>query len=201
MMTHRSLTGLKTLCVAAVLLAGCRSPRTTFYALNAVATPETLTPAGTPGSIAVGPVTLPEMADRPQLVLRVAANRVELLEMQRWAAPLRSELPRILAEDLAILLKPSRVAAYPQNAGVDADCRVQVDFQRFEAASGEGVTVDALWSIRRTGDRVSQPGHSVIHELAKGDSYDALVAAYARALAAVSRDIARALRDDGAAPH
>ena len=195
MMTHHSLTALKTLCVAAVLLAGCRSPRVTFYTLNAAATPAVAaTPAGTPASIAVGPVTLPEMTDRPQLVLRVAANRVEILEMQRWAAPLKSEIPRILAEDLAMQLHSNRVTAYPQNAGADAACRVQVDVQRFEAGPGKEVTVDALWSIRRTGDQATKTGRSVIREPAGDGSYDALVAAYGRALAAVSHDIAQALQ-------
>ena len=165
MMMRRSLTGMTTLCLALALLAGCsRSPRVTFYTLNATAAPEAAAPA-TGSSVAIGPVTLPELLDRPQLVVRIDANRVDILEIHRWAAPLKSEIPRIIAEDLAVLLKPARVSTYPQNAGMDADYRVQVDIQRFEMTDGKGVALDALWSVRRAGgDAPKKTGRSVVSE-------------------------------------
>jgi len=194
MIKCRTTSRLMMFCVAGALLAGCsRSPRVTFYTLNAAATPDASIPAGPFPSIAVGPVTLPEAADQPQLALRVAANRVEILETRRWAAPLKSEIPRIIAENLAIMLKESRVTVYPHNTGLEADYRVQLDLMRFEAVQDVGVTVDALWSLSRTGGVAVTPGHSLINEPATGDGYDSLVAAYGRALAALSRDIAKAL--------
>jgi len=200
MMMRRLITGMTTLCVAVALLAGCsRSPRVTFYTLNAVASPEATAPA--PASVAVGPVTLPELQDQPQLVVRIDANRVDVLEIHRWAAPLKSEIPRIIAADLAVLLKPAQVSVYPQNAGMDADYRVLVDIQRFEMTDGKGVDLDALWSVRRAGgDASKKTGRSVISEPAGAAGYEALVAAQSRALAAVSRDLAQALRAE-AAPH
>ena len=202
MMMRRLITGMTTLCVAVALLAGCsRSPRVTFYTLNAVASPEATAPATAPASVAVGPVTLPELQDQPQLVVRIDANRVDVLEIHRWAAPLKSEIPRIIAADLAVLLKPAQVSVYPQNAGMDADYRVLVDIQRFEMTDGKGVDLDALWSVRRAGvDAPKKTGRSVISEPVGAAGYEALVAAQSRALAAVSRDLAQALRAE-AAPH
>jgi hypothetical protein len=199
MMMRRLITGMTTLCVAVALLAGCsRSPRVTFYTLNAVASPEATAPA--PASVAVGPVTLPELQDQPQLVVRIDANRVDVLEIHRWAAPLKSEIPRIIAEDLAILLKPARVSVYPQNAGMDADYRILVDIQRFEMTDGKGVDLDALWSVRRTAGGTPKTGRSVVSEPAVAAGYEALVAAQSRALAAVSRNLAQALCTEAAAP-
>ena len=202
MIIRRSLTGLMTFTVAVVLLAGCsKSPRVTFYTLNADAKPEATAPAKDLSSIAVGPVTLPDLQDRPQLVVRIDANRVDILEIHRWAAPLKSEIPRIIAEDLAVLLKPARVSVYPQNAGLDADYRVQVDIQRFEMTDGKGVDIDALWSVRPAGGEAQRKtGRTVVSEPAGAAGYEALVAAQSRALAAVSRDLAQALRAE-AAPH
>ena len=199
MMIRRSLTGLMTFSVAVVLLAGCsRSPRVTFYTLNTAATSDTTAPAI--GSVAIGPVTLPALQDQPQLVVRIDANRVDVLEIHRWAAPLRSEIPRIIAADLTLLLNQSHVSTYPQNAGQDADYRVQVDIQRFEMTDGEGVALDVLWSVRRAGgDAQKKTGRTVVSEPAGAAGYDALVAAQSRALAAVSRDIAQALRAEAAA--
>jgi uncharacterized lipoprotein YmbA len=189
----RSLTGMTTLCLAVVLLAGCSmSPRVSFYTLNVAATPEAAAPPL--GSVAIGPITLPEVLDRPQLVVRTAANRVDILEFHRWAESLKSEIPRIVAADLAVLLNPARVSAYPQSAGQDADFRVMVDIQRFEMTAGEGVALDVLWSVRRSAGGPPKTGRSVVSEPVKAADYDALVAAQSRALAAVSRDLAQAIR-------
>ncbi len=193
MMVRGFLVAMTTLFLAAGLLAACStSPRATFYTLSAIATSETGSPV--PVSVDVGPVTLPAMVDQPQLVVRSAPNQVEVLEMQRWAEPLKNGIAQAIAADLATLLPQARVSAYPQSAGLDADYRVQVDVQRFDMIKGEGVTLDLLWSVRRTGGGGSNNGRSVVRESAGAD-YDSLVAAQSRALAAVSRDVAQALRN------
>ena len=199
MKMRRTLSGMTTLGLALLLLAGCsRSPRVSYYTLNAVAVPETEAPAL--GSVAIGPITLPEAPDQPLLVVRTAANEVDLLETHRWAAPLKNEIPRIIAGDLTILLKPARVSTYPQNAGIDAGYRILIDIQRFEMTAGKEVTLDALWSVHRTGsDAPKKTGRTVVSEPADSAGYDALVAAQSRALATVSRDLAAALRAEAAA--
>jgi len=194
MMTRRSIPGLTTLCLALLLLSGCSSPRVTFYTLNASATAEATAPSPPIDPVAIGPVTLPDRLDRPQLVIRTSANRVEILETHRWAESLKSEIPRIIAADLDLLLKPTRVSVYPQNAGQDASYRILVDIQRFEMTAGEGVTLAALWSIRRSDGGAVKTGRTEVSEPAGTTGYDALVSAQSRALAEVSRDLARELR-------
>ena len=196
MMMSRSISRLMALCVAAALLVGCsRSPRVTFYTLNAVATPEVSALSAVPVSVSIGPVALPDLLDRPQLVVRTSANRVDILESHRWAETLKSEIPRIIAADLDVLLTPAWVSAYPQNAGLDAGYRIMIDIQRFEMTAGEGVALDALWSVRRIDGGAVKTGRSQVSEPAGAAGYDALVAAQSRALAIVSRDLALALRE------
>ena len=183
----------------AVATAGCsRSPRVTFYTLEPGAQVETAAAVTVVPAIAVGPVTLPELVDRPQLVVRVAANRVEILETHRWAEPLKSEIPRLIAENLRRLLGSRRVSSYLQHAGVDADYRVLVDIQRFESSPGEAVTVEAVWSLRRAAGGTPKTGRSLVREPVDAVGYDPLVAAYGRALLAVSRDLAGAIRAEAA---
>ena len=96
MKMHRSITGLTTLCLALLPCWPAAVRReVTFYTLNPLVPPETTAPAATLDSVVIGPVILPDLYDQPQLVVRVDANRVDILEMQRWAAPLKSEIPRI----------------------------------------------------------------------------------------------------------
>jgi uncharacterized protein len=194
MMTRRPITGLTTLCLALLLLSGCSSPRVTFYTLDASATPEATAPSPPVDPVAIGPVTLPDRLDRPQLVVRTSANRVDILETHRWAESLKSEIPRIIAADLDVLLKPTRVSVYPQNSGLDAVYRILVDIQRFEMTAGEGVALDVLWSVRRSDGGAVTSGRSAVSEPVRAAGYDALVAAQSRALAVVSRDLAHALR-------
>lgn len=100
----------------------------------------------------------------------------------------------MFAENLAQSLGASQVVTYPQNASREADYRVLVDIQRFESVLGQAVAIDALWTVRRASNRDSKTGRSVAGEPTAGAGHDALVTAHGRALVAVSRDIADAIR-------
>ena len=200
-MMRNLVIGTAAICLATVL-AGCsRSPRVNFYTLAPGARAEVAASGKAFPAVTVGPVTLPETVDRPQLVVRAAANRVDILESQRWAEPLKSEIPRIIAQNLGLLLGSDRVSTYRQHAGAEADYRVLLDIVRFDSAPGEAVTIESIWSVRRADDRAPRTGHTLVREKVDGPGYDALVAACSRALAGLSGDLAKAIRaEEVAAP-
>jgi uncharacterized protein len=175
--------------VALCFLAGCAtSPASKFYTLSAVQVVEQSSNAA-PVAIAIDPVTVPELVDRSQIVTKLDTNRVSIDEFARWAEPLKSQIPRVLAADLAQFIPGAIVSTYPQRVDDNA-YRVSVDVQSFDASTNGAVTVAVIWSVRapNRGERVS--GRSVIHETADGPGYDALVKAHSRALASVASDIA-----------
>lgn len=187
--------------VAAVVLLvnACSStPPTRFYALEAVAAPQSSAAAPRAGqpaiTIAVRTVALPGAVDRPQFVVRASEARVNLDEFNRWAGPLRDEIARVVAGNLAADLGTPVVtvsAALPATS----DLVVLLDVQRFDAKTGEGVEVDIVWIVRRGVDEAAgRSGRSVVREPAGGAGYEALVGAYNRALARASRDIAAMIR-------
>jgi uncharacterized lipoprotein YmbA len=179
--------------MALVALAGCKSPNSSFYTLSPDASLErTGTPLQT--AVVVGPVTVPELVDRPQLVTRVSDNEVALNEFARWGEPLKSGIARAIAADLGQLLGTGRVSVFGQAALVQETCRVRVDIVRFDSVPGDAVTIDAQWVVRVPGKPLPLSGHTVVREPVASASNDALVAAHSRALAAVSRDIAAAIR-------
>lgn len=197
-MMRSFILGTATLCLALVTTGCSRSPRVTFYTLAPeikleAALSERLVPA-----VAVGPVTLPEAVDRPQLVVRVAANQVAILESHRWAEPLKTEIPRLIAQSLGRQLGSNRVSFYQQHSGVGADYRVLLDIVRLESVPGEAVTIESAWTIRRTGGATPITGRSVVREKVEGAGYDALVLACSRALTNVSADLAKAIRAEEA---
>ena len=187
-------TALITALLAFLVLAGCgTSPKSTFYTLSSGAAPERA-PAIAPLGVAIGPVTVPDIVDRPQLVLRAAGNQVTINDYVRWAAPLKDEIPRVIADNLTQLLNGARVSTYPQGGSVDTDYVLTLGVQRFDSALGDAATVEVLWTVRPPKGGAPKTGRSVVREPAQGKDYDALVAAHSRALAAVSRDIAEAIR-------
>ena len=188
----RVLRGSLLLLVTLGALSACgSSPPVRFFTLADDPPSAAVAQTGSDFSVIVGPVTVPEMVDRQQLVLRSSPSRVEIAELARWAAPLKSEIPRVVADHLARLLGGARTSTSAQRATGLPDYRVLIDVQRFESAPNEGATIQALWEVRgRTGAPLA--GRSLVTEPA-GAGYDDLVAAHSRALAAVSRDISAAI--------
>lgn len=179
--------------LAVLSLAACgSSPKERYYTLTADASaPVTGTSTL---SIAVGPVTVPEAVDQPQIVAQLGANQVAMYEYQRWASPLKGEIARVIAANLAQELGTPRAWSYAQATLPKPDYQVLVDVQRFDSVLGEAVTIDALWTIRPADGATVKSGRSSVRQATAGDGFDALAAAHSRALARVSKDIAAAIR-------
>ena len=181
------------LALVAAAGAGCRaSAPARFYTLDSTATAEGAPPASY--AVAVGPVSVPPVVDRPQFVVQVAPNRIALEEFNRWAAPLDDNIARAVAGNLAILLGTPRVATGPLVPNLGPAYRVAIDVQRFESVPGETVLVDAVWAVRKPAGRDAHSGRTIARETVAGAGFDALAAAHSRALAKVSADIAAAIR-------
>ncbi|MEO8302920.1 MAG: PqiC family protein [Betaproteobacteria bacterium] len=188
----------RTLLVAAVsvVIAGCGSPPTPrFYTLSTQASANTAATAMVDRPrIRVGPVSLPESVNRPQLVTRTGATEVTIAEQHRWAGPLKDEVPRTLASDLARLTGNPQVAADPFAAAASVDYRVTVDFQRFEGVLGGDVVLEAQWTVAAFNGDIAAAGRSDVREPVGAVGYEALAAAYGRALSKVADAIAPALK-------
>lgn len=204
------------LAIASAFLSGCAVsiPSETFYTLSAVeagTTAVAVRPSPSPAAataiaIAIEPARLPELVDRPQMVVWVGDAQVIPLEQQRWAEPLRAQIPRVIALDLARLLPSARVSASDDlldGADPARSVRVSLDFQRFESRPGDSSAIEVAWTARRGSGEVIASGRERVRETATEAGYDGVVRAHNRALAAVGRTIAAALRpavETGAPP-
>lgn len=140
----------KLLCLLLSLgLGACASsPPLRFYALDDGQPMAVGQPNGV--SVAIVQVNLPELVDRPQLVVRSGGHRVLISDQERWAEPLRRQIPRLLARDLGVALDSARVVALSVDAReFDIDFRVMVDVQHLEVVLGQRVELDAVWRIER----------------------------------------------------
>jgi len=194
---------MRTLLTTAVMLAaavvnGCASsPQASFYTLS-VERPQEPAGDGMPAAIpswaiVMGAVTVPEIDDRPQFVRRVDVNRITLDEFSRWAEPLKSQVRRVIAADLAVQFPGALVSAYPQDVDPARTYVVSVDVESFESAP-EAASVSVLWSVKPPKEGKAVSGRSVVSEPTGAQGNDALVAAHSRAMATVSNAIAAAIR-------
>jgi uncharacterized lipoprotein YmbA len=145
-------------------------------------------------SVAVGPVSVPEIVDRPQIVVRTGPNEVFIDEFNRWGSPLGDGISRVVAENLSALLGTPLVAVFPKATAAGAKYRAAIDVMVFDSEPGKDTTLDAVWTVRAAGDGAFRSGRTTVREPVPDGSYAALVAAHSRALGKLSGDIAAAIR-------
>ena len=200
-MKHRSRCELFfwTSVVTAMLFFGCAgtSPSVTFYTLSPL--PETSTDSvgdhvEQSPAIGVGPVTLPGYLDRPQIVTRIGQNRLDIAEFHRWGDSLLKDFSRIVAKNISILLSTNRVIVYPWSEEFSPDYQIRLDVEQFDGRLGHSAFLDVKWSVTGREGEDMMIKTSTIEEPLSTEDYDELVSAMSRAIATLSRDIVRAIK-------
>jgi len=184
-------------CMVIFILTGCRSATTPieFYALTPlIGAPEAdkATGLGDAVAVGVGPLQMPKIIDRPQIVSRTGLNRINVDEFHRWAGSIYEDFLTVLALNLSALLQTNWVAAYPWEEYFDPDYRVYLEVNQFDGRLGEYALLNITWTVtgRQPGD-ILRVRNSVIKEAVQSADYEAFVAAESRILAALSREMAR----------
>jgi len=186
------ITRLIAFAILAATAASCTTTATSrFYTLESTATADGASSA--PGSVMIGPVTIPAAVDRPEFVIQVAPNRVEVEEFNRWVAPLSDSIARVVAGNLVVILGTPDVAVAPL-ANFNPAYLVTIDVQRFDSIRGQAAVLEAVWTVRKTATAEARSSRTTARETVQGDSFEALAAAHSRALAKLSSDIATAIR-------
>jgi uncharacterized lipoprotein YmbA len=172
------------------LLAGCGSvPKESFYTLAA---PPMEAASASAVSVYVGLAALPEAVDRNPMVVRTGPNQVDIDDFHRWAEPLKSAIPRVLAANLARELGGARVSSGRGGSATGADYRVAVDISRFDSSFAEGAALEAAWTITAKSGAPAQ-GRTVARAPAPSADHAGVAAAHSQALAQLAREIAAAI--------
>lgn len=188
-----SLTlGVVLACIGAGATA-CSSTATRYYTLSPVDAPAARggNAAGS-AVIAVGPVSLPDYIDRPQIVVRTGANTVEQATFDQWGGSLDDMVPRLLVSDLGNRLPGDHFVSFPQVGDLPFDYRVPVSISQFDVSrSGEAVLV-ANWQVRGKSGAILVR-ETIARVQAEGTSYAQRVAALSGAIGQLTDQIAAAL--------
>lgn len=180
-------------CMVCAVITGCASSSPSrFYTLSSASVAAVSPP--TQYSVSVGPITVPSIVDRRQMVLRTGPNQVFINEFERWASPLNGEIGRVVVDNLVSLLGTMQVSMFNQPAA-RVQYRAMIDILRFDSELGKAATLDALWTVSSVKDGRSYRGRTTVAEAPKGDGYAELVAAHSRALGTLSAEIAGKIQE------
>ena len=194
---HRRASRRFILLVLALLMSGCaRTSPVTYYQLSAIDTDRSAVAAGAIGDsvIGIGPVRLPELLDRPQIVIRTGSNRLQLADDRRWAESLAENISRVLRENLAARLATERILYYPWSQAAAVDYQIVIEILRFEG-EGYGVAhLEAIWSIQGRKGIILLPPKRVKYQVTSATpDFEGLVQALSETLSQLCGEIAQQL--------
>lgn len=155
----------------------------------------TVTPLGSLNGlrIAITQINLPEVIDRPQLVVQTASYQLQIDERYEWAEPLRAQIPRVFARYLGEALDSGNVIALEiDTQNFDLDFKVMLNIQRFNVIATREVELDVLWRVKAR-DGSTFIGRSLVREAigtAETGDYTETLAAKNRALQDTAKQIA-----------
>jgi uncharacterized lipoprotein YmbA len=170
------------------LLAGCaHSPEQTFFALSAqsgAAVPSR------PLKVELRRTGLPGYLDRPHIVRRATAERLELGGDERWGAPLDEMVGATLAEDLTQRLPSCVVFSDSSAISAVADVRVEVQIFRFERTADGEVVLLAEVAVHSSNDKADLVQRFALHEKPASGRTSDVVTSLSHLLGALSDGIA-----------
>lgn len=182
--------------VAAIGLAAlgaCSSPSGRFYTLGADGESTAETGTTHPSYlIDMRQVKVPASVARSQLVVQVNANRVQILEDDRWASPVADEIRNALL--VAVTRQAGALDAneFTRSEGVPV-YQISADVQRFESWPGSHALIDVVWSIRASNASQTLVCRSLVSQPVSA-GYEAMVDGHRRAIQTIAAQIAAGLR-------
>ena len=185
-----------TICAGMLILSACggRTPPAKFYTLQPIE--QSAVGKILPGdmALAIGPVAIPAEVDRPEIVIREADNQISFSDYQRWAAPLRSGIASVIAQNVASLLDTEQVAPFNREHILQPTHRVVININRYDSRLAKEFLIDATWSIKALkGNKLLLIKNTTVRETLASAKYEELVAAQSKALAALSTIMAEAV--------
>jgi len=183
-------------------LTGCLggpSAPTNFYMLSPLSSSQAgISAATAEGRIRIGlaTVVVAEYLNRNEIVVNLDNTVYQLAEFDQWAEPMSNNLTRVLAENLANLLRDDSIAVFlSSDSSIPLDYRLEVDVLRLDGNLGSTVTLIAQWALLESEeDNLILMRRSKYQEQAVDQTYKGLVMAKSRTLEKLSRDMAAAVK-------
>lgn len=142
--------------------------------------------------LGLGPLSLSDVYDRPQIVTRPDPNQVTLAEFDRWAGDLKKNLEQVLARNLMSRLNTDSVVAFPWSSRNAPDFQIAVQFFRFDGEVGQLARIEGVWRLLDGAQGCELTARRFkFEERPAGPSYAEFVSAMSQGVARLSQEIAQ----------
>jgi uncharacterized lipoprotein YmbA len=180
--------------LVAAFATGClggATPTPEYFTLSGVAPSDGAPVAARPElGLVLGQIDLPRYLDRAELVTRTGEHGLRVWNLVRWGGSLRTDIARVVADDLARLLGTERIAVYPAEARFPVSYRVLLELTELGSAPGHPVVLRARWTIAGADGLALAVGATNLEQPPASPSWADYVGAHRSALGAVTREIA-----------
>jgi len=174
-------------CSSALTTADSALGDTRFYSLVALAPSSTSSNSAL--RIGVGPIEIPRLLNRPQIISRKDNTEILMAEKHQWGGSYKEELVQALTDNLSNLLNTENIEQYPWKFSFKPDYNIRINIERFDGQLGKAVTLRARWRLYKNNKEITVK-RSVITVEVQGKGYAAYVKAQSQALAQLSKNIA-----------
>ena len=146
-------------------------------------------------SVGIGPVDIPRLLNRPQIVSRKDTNEIIIAEKHQWGGSYKEELIKALTDNFSSLLKTERIEEYPWKSSFKPNYQVRIDIESFDGQVGKSVVLNARWRLLK-GKRELLVKRAVIEVSVRphgssisASSYSSYVKAQSEAIRRLSQEV------------
>jgi uncharacterized protein len=180
----------------AVLLASCAAqPPTYFYDLTSQVV-ETENKLDEKITLGVGPITLPQLLDRPGIVSRHSETGVNVASFHIWAGELEPTFTRVLTDSIATSLQHQTVWASPWDNRFRPEYQLRVFVDRFSGEINGSVQLSLSWSLLGDYGQTVISTHRYRANVESGKGYQGYVDALNELLAGFADEVAEGLAEE-----
>jgi len=184
-------------CLVTLGLFGCGGKVTpiSYYSLQAVEGAPGGTVHAQPMVLLIGPISLPDILKKQQIVTGRAGERYQLSENHHWSGKLDHDFARAMGEELARRLGTEQIALYPMQQNLSPTHQVVCDILAMDGVIGEDARLIVRWSLVDPATKIAQiTRRSLCEQQPANASYGAWVAAQRGNIRCLGEEIAAALR-------
>ncbi|MCK5725401.1 MAG: membrane integrity-associated transporter subunit PqiC [Thiotrichaceae bacterium] len=186
-----------TIFMVSLLLVACSSlggkkTSTRFYSIS----PIVKTIGNNPRlSLGIGPIRIPVLLRRPQIISRISNNELKVSEQHHWAGSLREDISQALIDNIASLSGTSNVEKFPWKRSFKPNYQVRVQIEKLDGQVGGNITLKARWWLRKgNAGKDFWSEQAVLQVTSKGDNYSHYVEAQSEAVFQLSKRIVQSFK-------
>lgn len=163
---------------------------THFYSLSALAPIEN---QHSFLKIGVGPIEIPRLLNRPQIIVRKNSTEIHMSESHQWGGSFKEELIQSVTDNLSSLLKTDNIEQYPWKFSFKPQYQVRINIERFDGQLGKNIVLKARWRLLKN-DKEILVKRTIIKRQVSGNSYTAYVNAQSKTLINLSKQISKQIK-------